>query len=303
MKLPLRAAPPPPVPKYQSQSSWKDDLFSQDPFASSYDRVEKKKPPPRPPPPKFNRAALNMPDVPSRPSHFNRKPTILSSLMARRPKPNVPPQSNTGDFQSHVILPPPKSNPHNINSPTVASLIDFSSPPSSPTLTTRSSSDGLSVDSFGSDITSSTGNGNMNLNGGNSSQAESGFEDDFDLFSNKTSTNSVDSSDPWGGFDPFSPPKNKAKNNVNQPVYDSDFLDPLCNGKTITPKVQTHKIPTIIRPKPARPKAPKNSVLLSNSLSSIEFSSKESKSSSYGVLQAQVKFYTSYILFYLKNSA
>lgn len=288
MKLPLRAAPPPPTLKYQSQSSWKDDLFSQDPFTSSYESVEKKKPPPRPPPPKFNRAALSKPDLPSRPAHFNRKPTILSSLMARRPKPNVPLTQSIGDFQFHVILPPPKSNPHNINSPTVASLIDFSSPPSSPTLTTRSSSDGLSVDSFGSDITSSTGNGNMNLNGGNSSQAESGFEDDFDLFSNKTSANSVDSSDPWGGFDPFSPPKNKVKTNVTQPIYDSDFLDPLCNGKTVMPKVQTHKIPTIIRPKPARPKAPKNSVLLSNTLSSIEFSSVESKSSSCGVLQAQV---------------
>ncbi|XP_077294642.1 uncharacterized protein LOC143917114 isoform X3 [Arctopsyche grandis] len=278
MKLPLRAAPPPPSSHYQSHStSWKDDLFSDDPFAAP---MEKKKPPPRPPPPKFNRAALSKPDIPSRPAHFNRKPTILSNLMARKPKPATP----NGDFQSHMIPPPVKSN--NFSSTAVASLIDLSSPPSSPTLTTRSSSDGLSVDSFGSDITTSTANGNSNFNGGNSSQAESGFEDDFDLFSNRTPNNEGDN---WGGFDPFSPPKPAQKPAVTRPVYDSDFLDPLCNGKTVVPKVQTHKIPTIIRPKPARPKAPRNSALLSSTLNSIQPPAYSPKPAPRYTLQSQLQ--------------
>lgn len=260
MKYPMRSAPPPPGgAKRPPMTSWQDDLFANDPFSNA-NPVQKKKPPPRPPPPKFARAPVPKPDVPQRPAHFNRKPTILSSLINRKTSKSATELANN-EFQSHLIMPPARNNP--INSGNLPSLIDFSSPPSSPTLTTRSSSDGLSVDSFGSDITSSTANGHTHINGGNTSQAESGFEDDFDILSNgKFSSNDVH--DSWAGFDPFSPPKTTPRVNVTRPIYDSDFLDPLCNGKTVKSSVQTHKIPTIIRAKPARPKAPKNSSLLSD---------------------------------------
>lgn len=78
-------------------------------------------------------------------------------------------------------------------------LIDLS-PPGSPTFTTRSS-DGVSVDSFGSD-----GNSNPSVftSSGSCSQTESAFEDDFDFFGS-LSKQSV-SNDPWkvsSSQDPF----------------------------------------------------------------------------------------------------
>ena len=72
-------------------------------------------------------------------------------------------------------------------------LIDLS-PPGSPTFTTRSSSDGVSVDSFGSD-----GNSNPSVftSSGSTSQTESAFEDDFDFFGNLSSNKKNAFNDPW----------------------------------------------------------------------------------------------------------
>lgn len=122
------------------------------------------------------------------------------------------------------------------------SLIDLS-PPSSPTLTTRSSSDGVSVDSLSSD-----GNSNPSLfpSSGNISQAESGFEDDFDFFG-LVSSKKYAQNDPWQAKDPFSPTNNNHKK--QQPLQ---------------------SMPTIIRAKPSKPPAPK---IMKNNLDSFRTSS------------------------------
>jgi hypothetical protein len=128
-------------------------------------------------------------------------------------------------------------------------LINFDSPPGSPTLTQKSNSDCISVDSFSSDSNySSPHNGSM-------SQAESGFEDDFgqsvainkdpwDLFSaSKTITTgktNVGGSSFYGSTATIRAPPSIAT--------PTEFLDPLCNGKTAVPKLQTKVMPTIIKP-------------------------------------------------------
>lgn len=149
----------------------------------------------------------------------------------------------------------PKCEPKNVQ---MGTLIDLSSPPSSPTFTTRSSSDGLSVDSFGSDATTSTNHHNA-LNGGSTSQAESGFEDDFDLFlHSRKPMNKEDTFDDFTSVDPFSPqPVNKPPV-IKKPVLSKDLFE------TNTGRGQTAPMngPTIIRAKPARPKPPDNSALL-----------------------------------------
>ncbi|XP_058119592.1 SH3 domain-containing protein 19 isoform X2 [Anopheles coustani] len=146
-----------------------------------------------------------------------------------------------------------------------AELISFDSPPSSPTFTQKSCSDCISVDSFSSDSNySSPHNGNM-------SQAESGFEDDF------VSSNRVGSCIPWvePSFDPFdvgstsnsrrapsapppgiyaSVPLSSSSTAqirtplVNSKLQKSDFIDPLCNGRSVLSKVPTVSMPTIIKP-------------------------------------------------------
>jgi len=143
------------------------------------------------------------------------------------------------------------------------SLIDLS-PPGSPTFTTRSSSDGVSVDSFGSDGNS---NPSMFTSSGNTSQTESAFEDDFDFFgiSKKTAQN-----DPWQNRttmtpqDPFGPledtcPKSSQTTNSAYPFP----LNSNCRvtnqvpSNLITSKPLVTSMPTIIRARPPKPPAPK----------------------------------------------
>uniref|UniRef100_A0AAG5D0J9 SH3 domain-containing protein n=1 Tax=Anopheles atroparvus TaxID=41427 RepID=A0AAG5D0J9_ANOAO len=159
----------------------------------------------------------------------------------------------------------PHSNGSTAINVATAELISFDSPPSSPTFTQKSCSDCISVDSFSSDSNySSPNNGNM-------SQAESGFEDDF------VTSNRVGSCIPWvdqqttDPFDvgstsnarraPSAPPpgiyaplplsSSAAQIRtplVNSKLQKSDFIDPLCNGRTVLSKVPTVSMPTIIKP-------------------------------------------------------
>ncbi|XP_069170287.1 SH3 domain-containing protein 19 isoform X2 [Procambarus clarkii] len=115
----------------------------------------KKVPPPRPPPPKFN---------PSQKGHHqlehngsSKSSSIVGGMFGKL---RGPPPSRPRHSPAHGTTSAPSTPVCE------ASLIDFSSPPSSPT--TRSGSDGLSVNSFGSE--SSTGNQSL------------GFDDIFDPF-------------------------------------------------------------------------------------------------------------------------
>lgn len=146
-------------------------------------------------------------------------------------------------------------------------LISFDSPPSSPTFTQKSCSDCISVDSFSSDSNySSPNNGNM-------SQAESGFEDDFVACASSSNNrhNRAGSNTPWGDVDPFDggpitsnatpgpviygtiPLASSATAQIRTPLINSklqqsDFVDPLCNGQSVLPKLPTLSMPTIIKP-------------------------------------------------------
>ncbi|CAG9112753.1 unnamed protein product [Plutella xylostella] len=263
MKGPSRPAPAVPpftVNRYSPVTNWNDDPFGADVFEPNPQYLQKKKPPPRPPPPRVNK----QPDVPSKPSHFIRKPTVLTSLLSRKNKNSVPNNSVTNnvpsllsDFNSEVDSNRmfPKCEPKNVNT---GALIDLSSPPSSPTFTTRSSSDGLSVDSFGSDATSSTNHPHA-MNGGSTSQAESGFEDDFDLFlHSRKAPSKEDTFDDFTTVDPFSPVSNRPP--ISKKPVLNNLYDFASNGKPSS-AVQL-KGPTIIRAKPARPKPPDNSAIL-----------------------------------------
>lgn len=143
------------------------------------------------------------------------------------------------------------------------SLIDLS-PPGSPTFTARSSSDGVSVDSFGSD-----GNSNPSVftSSGNTSQTEgSAFEDDFDFFG--MSRKRFPNNDPWQTkpmSDPFGPIEERntgALEDVRQ-IGDTSFFafnddstrKQVPFGGTSSNAIRS--VPTIIRPKPPKPPAPK----------------------------------------------
>lgn len=266
MKGPARPAPSVPglgVNRYSPVTNWDNDPFGVDVFEPSPHFTQKKKPPPRPPPPKVG---SRNPDIPTKPSHFVRKPTVLSTILSRKTRTTVANQNvnivqhNALDFNididAHKIF--PKCEPKNVQT---GALIDLSSPPSSPTFTTRSSSDGLSVDSFGSDATTSTNHHN-NHNGGNASQTESGFEDDFDLFLNSKRPSKEDTLDDFTALDPFSPPP--AVNRpplVRKPTLSRELYEGVNNIIT-QPAAPLLKGPTIIRAKPLRPKPPDNAAIL-----------------------------------------
>ncbi|XP_072933404.1 uncharacterized protein l(3)05822 isoform X2 [Epargyreus clarus] len=277
LNVPCRRAPAVPanrVNRYSPVTNWNDDPFGADVFEPTPQFSQKKKPPPRPPPPKV----FKQPDVPVKPSHFIRKPTVLSSLLSRKSKnvANQPPshqqvqqQGFAVDFGSDVDANKmfPKCERVNVQT---ASLIDLSSPPSSPTFTTRSSSDGVSVDSFGSDATTST-NHHSAINGGNASQAESGFEDDFDLIiQTRKPINKEDTLDDFGVIDPFSPQPLANKPPIMKKPVLSMSKDMFDSSTTVSNYATSTSLkgPTIIRAKPARPKPPENSALLKNTFGS-----------------------------------
>lgn len=230
--------------------------------------VVKKAPPPRPPPPKVVPALKK----PGQAQSIN----ILSNLFGQKrggsAKPPVSQKPVLMKLPPPPKLPPPNLTTHN-NSPGHSELISFDSPPSSPTFTQKSCSDCISVDSFSSDSNySSPNNGNM-------SQAESGFEDDFVVTEHgrrskvttpSTTISTSSSRDLWDLSDPFGMPPSAAAASsatvaantqiyapvgsatirvptVNSKLYETEFVDPLCNGRTVAPKVQTIAKPTIIK--------------------------------------------------------
>ncbi|CAH2095324.1 unnamed protein product [Euphydryas editha] len=269
MKGPARPAPAVPniaVNRYSPVTNWNDDPFGADVF-EPVPYTQKKKPPPRPPPPNISKQL----DGSVKPTYFIRRPTVLSTLLSRKGKNTVNNSSATNQQNSFVNYNSevdtnkifPKCDKVNVQTGT---LIDLSSPPSSPTFTTRSSSDGVSVDSFGSDATTSTNHHNP-LSCGNASQAESGFEDDFDLFLNsRKPINKEDTIDDFSTLDPFSPPL-PIKPPMKKSTINSDSYDTLSTTSSQYSALPL-KGPTIIRAKPVRPKPPDNSALLKSTFGS-----------------------------------
>ncbi|XP_035726685.1 abl interactor 1-like isoform X1 [Vespa mandarinia] len=257
MRIPTRTAPRPPVNALAQRSNvWgsTNDIFSTS--LMSQPTVQKKKPPPRPPPPKFNQCH----NTHSQRDQKSKRPTRPTELLTNFFAWKAAKQEHSNTSRSTSNLSHVQSQSSNTNG--TFSLIDLS-PPGSPTFTTRSSSDGVSIDSFGSD-----GNSNPSVftSSGNTSQTESAFEDDFDFFgmSNKRFTNN----DPWQMkpmSDPFGPIEeiNRPLEDVRQ-IGDTSFFafNDSPTGKKQVPFGQTsskviHSVPTIIRPKPPKPPAPK----------------------------------------------
>ncbi|XP_053977473.1 SH3 domain-containing protein 19-like isoform X2 [Hylaeus volcanicus] len=251
MRIPTRSAPRPP----SSSTAQRNSLWSStnDVFGSTFTQqpIQKKKPPPRPPPPKFNpnyaQAQKEKLKKPARPTE------LLTNLFGRKRSEHF----TTAQFnsQTHNTL----LQSENTNGSVC--LIDLS-PPGSPTFTTRSSSDGVSVDSFGSD-----GNSNPSAftSSGNTSQTESAFEDDFDFFG--LTTKKVQQNDPWqvnSVLDPFGPLEATNNYNSSQSVkhvgeasffayntnnhFDNKVLSNQANLKV------PQSMPTIIRAKPSKAK-------------------------------------------------
>ncbi|XP_011693040.1 PREDICTED: uncharacterized protein B0303.7 [Wasmannia auropunctata] len=255
MRIPTRAAPRPPGQSAtQRDPIWSssNDIFG---GALTTQPGQKKKPPPRPPPPKFNynHAQYQRDQKQKKPA----RPTeLLTNFFGRKKQETPLPTRTTGQLQNPITQP---SN----SIATSVSLIDLS-PPGSPTFTTRSS-DGVSVDSFGSD-----GNSNPSVftSSGNTSQTESAFEDDFDFFG--MSARKVAQNDPWQTKttvqDPFGPLED-ACTSVSQ-VAAGAGLFPFSSGNraanqvpsnTVVPKPLVTSMPTIIRARPPKPPAPKMS--------------------------------------------
>lgn len=286
MTIPSRPAPPPPqalsnktaANRYSPATNWDDT-----PFGSSAAAPQvKKAPPPRPPPPKVV-PALKKPgqaqsinilsNLFGQKRGGSAKPPVSQKpvLMKLPPPPKLPPPNGYGSLGHSATT--------TATTPSTSELISFDSPPSSPTFTQKSCSDCISVDSFSSDSNySSPNNGNM-------SQAESGFEDDFVVTEHgrrskvttpsapTTISTSSSSRDLWDLSDPFGMPPSAAAAaaagtgtsssnsshyapvgsatvrvpTVNSKLYETEFVDPLCNGKTVAPKVQTIAKPTIIK--------------------------------------------------------
>uniref|UniRef100_A0A1B0D7B0 SH3 domain-containing protein n=1 Tax=Phlebotomus papatasi TaxID=29031 RepID=A0A1B0D7B0_PHLPP len=295
MTIPSRPAPAPPQQRsstgsqlrYTPTTDWDDSPF--DMAAHGAAEVNqaggigngRKVPPPRPPPPKATKPPLKK-------SGHPQSVNILSNLFGatgRRAK-TPPTKSTAGPHIGALKLPPPKIHPppsttnkhSSATCSTDVQLIDFNSPPSSPTFTQKSNSDCVSVDSFSSDS-------NYSPNNGHSSQAESGFEDDFSAVDVLQSNR-----DAWRDtIDPFtSPPvcQNYVGPKIRPPVAQKPnylagsssfyapssttshsgkkFDDPLCNGKTLVAPTPAITAPTIIKPAIA----PKPSGLAGNNKSS-----------------------------------
>ncbi|XP_052868222.1 uncharacterized protein LOC128274154 [Anopheles cruzii] len=303
MTIPSRPAPPPPqqrttASRYTPTTDWDFCTFGSSPASPAdggYHHQQpqtvvktKKPPPPRPPPPKLHppnpssSSAIPALKKPAQPQSIN----ILSSLFGQKRSSNGSGVQKTSSSSCVPIklLPPPPPAPLPAGSSRAErfngaasyggtlstgapvqnggemQLITFDSPPSSPTFTQKSCSDCISVDSFSSDSNYSS------PAGGNMSQAESGFEDDF------VASGRLGSGVPWGDAvsssrgDPFESshhpgagpliyaPLPLATAQVRAPLHNSklqqsDFVDPLCNGRSATSKVPlTVSMPTIIKP-------------------------------------------------------
>ncbi|KAH0546645.1 SH3 domain-containing protein 19-like isoform X1 [Cotesia glomerata] len=251
MPIPTRTAPKPPGnPIDQRNNTWSNN----DPFGSLTipQPIQKKKPPPRPPPPRIKKDNIQ--------NNLNkqRKPTRPTELITNLFGIRSAKQPQIKSIYSHN-RPSCTNGQSNNSSEGTVSLIDLS-PPGSPTFTIRSSSDGVSIDSFGSD-----GNSNPSVltsSSGNTSQNESAFEDDFDFFGS-LSKHTIQH-DPWKQntpFDSLSQKKiiNTSLTNGIKHVGESSFIS-YNNEQLFTPMSATNSVltmPTIIRARPPKPPAPK----------------------------------------------
>lgn len=239
--------------RYTPTTDWDDKPFTNDlfePWGSASTRQapappgnkavpapqvrQKKLPPPRPPPPRVSSKG----PAPKKPSSLHSN-TILANLLSRArlskstpkpatttnsgnthkmPAPPVPPQPNNGGYgainwsanlkNSASFSSTTSAASSGIASSTTKELISFDSPPSSPTFTQKSNSDCVSVDSFSSDS-------NYSPNNGFSSQAESGFEDDFALTPSQPRSTRSTPIDPFDLLeDPFTAPRPTAQTNT-----------------------------------------------------------------------------------------
>lgn len=271
MTIPSRPAPPPPKSVQsqarqhsstnQSQSRYGStnwDSFEGSFFEQSTNIIQSKKnPPPRPPPPKISSQPFKKP---SQPTSINLLSNIFGKSKINGTK--VTQTSNTSRSATHIDIPKLPAPPTTVGSQdTSFELISFDSPPNSPTLTQKSNSDCNSIGSFSSD------SNNYLPQNGRTSQPESGFEDDFSF-----------GKDAWEANDPFSPlpyDASKSFTSNQKPVtvgsasfysYNSantkptDFVDPLCNGKSLLTKEPMLTKPTIIKPAITKPK-PKLNVM------------------------------------------
>ncbi|XP_029174952.1 SH3 domain-containing protein 19-like [Nylanderia fulva] len=254
MRIPTRVAPHPPGQSTtQRDPIWSssNDIFGSNNLMTQ--PVQRKKPPPRPPPPKFNYNHVQYQKdqkarKPARPTE------LLTNFFARK-KPENPLSRPTSQLQNSVL-----QSTNSVTNCAAVSLIDLS-PPGSPTFTTRSS-DGVSIDSFGSD-----GNSNPSVftSSGNTSQTESAFEDDFDFFG--MSSKKIAQNDPWQTKampDPFGPLEDTCSN-VPQGASGTCLLSLNFNnrvGNSVPSNLTASKpfvtsMPTIIRARPPKPPAPK----------------------------------------------
>lgn len=255
--------------RYTPTTNWDDTPFENDYFEMPSTNIvqSKKSAPPRPPPPKFSAQALKKP---TQQTSIN----ILSNLFGKPKQQTTSTKSgNYGTTATTKLTPfstvppklpaPPNSSSHHHQYGTSAAinesveLISFDSPPHSPTFTQKSISDCTSsIGSFNSDTTNCSPQ-----NGGNVSQGESGFEDDF-----TSSIGYVNTA--WDNNDPFSPPPKPTVMQKPLNVGGSSFFifdknkkrnipvvidDPLCNGKSLLPPQPALIRPTIIKPFTSKP--------------------------------------------------
>lgn len=145
--------------------------------------------------------------------------------------------------------------PQTSSKDTDVKLIDLS-PPGSPTSTTRSSSDGISVNSLGSDGSTFPFTGSSSSN---TLQSDSAFDDDFDFFGLNLNSKKSTINDPWkvtpteGNFNPFdSITSSNLNNSVNEiKVNDSSFFafNAKSSNEPQVPSKPVFTMPTIIRTK------------------------------------------------------
>lgn len=280
MTIPTRPAPQPPGIQRLANRSNRASLHQ----TNVQIVTTVKAPPPRPPPPKVQeQPTLN------KKSSGGQSVKLLSNIFGAK-KANKKGYEKTQQMQQDVKVPPkipaPPSSlhfhqqqqqqqPRQMTDTQLISFDDdfFSSTSASPTLTQKSSSDCVSVDSFSSESYSPHNSG---------ASGESGFEDDFSVSDFKVSSNQRSKkqiNDPFDSLDHFAITQTTTPNvpsnirnvrvNAMQPqnaisigsasFYASTstinsgpaitkFDDSLCNGKSLIQPQAMLSMPTIIKP-------------------------------------------------------
>ena len=276
MTIPTRPAPPPPGALRLANRSNRAGLHQ-----SNVQIVTSvKAPPPRPPPPKVQEQLLNK-------KSGGQSVKLLSNIFGAKKGNKKGSEKIQQDVKVPPKIPAPPSSlhfhqqqqhqPRQMTDTQLISFDDdfFSSTSASPTLTQKSSSDCVSVDSFSSESYSPH-------NGGAS--GESGFEDDFSVSDYKVSSNQRNNkqmliNDPFDSLDHFAitqtttshVPSNIRNVRVNAMQSQNaisigstsfyattstincgpaitKFDDSLCNGKSLIQPQAILSMPTIIKP-------------------------------------------------------